>query len=191
MHFLGIAEQTAQLDDLSRFVGGAAAGQATAEISQKAPGAGTNQINIEVIRPGTLPGADGKKLPNANLADANFLNKYPRSFQLISALQKPINGQPHMGSIPMPSPQQVALGDSIFHGQVAGGTCTACHGQDAKGTAVAPNLTDSEWLNGDGSYLFLPVKYFNGYDPFMYWITSPDGKYPYDMALVMLKLYLG
>jgi mono/diheme cytochrome c family protein len=53
------------------------------------------------------------------------------------------------------SPQQVALGDSIFHGQVAGGTCTACHGQDAKGTAVAPNLTDSEWLNGDGSYDFI------------------------------------
>lgn len=54
-----------------------------------------------------------------------------------------------------PTPQQVALGDSIFHGQVAGGTCTACHGQDAKGTAVAPNLTDSQWLNGDGSYQFI------------------------------------
>jgi mono/diheme cytochrome c family protein len=53
------------------------------------------------------------------------------------------------------SPQQIALGDSIFHGQVAGGTCTACHGQDAKGTAVAPNLTDSQWLNGDGSYEFI------------------------------------
>ena len=53
------------------------------------------------------------------------------------------------------SPQQIALGDSIFHGQVAGGTCTACHGQDAKGTAVAPNLTDSQWLNGDGSYDFI------------------------------------
>jgi mono/diheme cytochrome c family protein len=49
------------------------------------------------------------------------------------------------------SPAQVALGDSIFHGQVGGGTCTACHGQDAKGTAVAPNLTDAEWINTDGS----------------------------------------
>ncbi len=53
------------------------------------------------------------------------------------------------------SPQQIALGDSIFHGQVAGGTCTACHGQDAKGTAVAPDLTDQQWLNGDGSYDFV------------------------------------
>ena len=53
------------------------------------------------------------------------------------------------------SPQLVALGDSIFHGQVAGGTCTACHGQDAKGTAVAPDLTDNKWINGDGSYDFI------------------------------------
>lgn len=53
------------------------------------------------------------------------------------------------------SPKLVALGDSIFHGQVAGGTCTACHGQDAKGTAVAPDLTDSQWINGDGSYDFI------------------------------------
>jgi mono/diheme cytochrome c family protein len=46
----------------------------------------------------------------------------------------------------------VALGDSIFHGRVAGGTCTACHGQAGQGTSVGPNLTDQEWLNTDGSY---------------------------------------
>ncbi len=45
----------------------------------------------------------------------------------------------------------IALGDSIFHGQAAGGTCYACHGQDAKGSAVGPNLTDAEWLHSDGS----------------------------------------
>lgn len=65
-----------------------------------------------------------------------------------AAAAKPVSGG-------APSPQQIALGDSIFHGQAAGGTCTACHGQDAKGTAVAPNLTDSQWLNGDGSYQFI------------------------------------
>ncbi len=53
-------------------------------------------------------GADGKKLPQANLADPNFLSKYPRSFQMITALQKQINGKPHMGDVAMPSPQQVA-----------------------------------------------------------------------------------
>ena len=45
----------------------------------------------------------------------------------------------------------IALGDSIFHGQAGGGTCYVCHGQDAKGSAVAPNLTDGEWLNNDGT----------------------------------------
>jgi mono/diheme cytochrome c family protein len=64
------------------------------------------------------------------------------------AAAKPAGGGPT-------SPQLVALGDSIFHGQVAGGTCTACHGQDAKGTAVAPDLTDNQWINGDGSYDFI------------------------------------
>ena len=49
------------------------------------------------------------------------------------------------------TPQQIALGDSIFHGKAAGGTCYACHGQDGKGSAVGANLTDSEWLNTDGS----------------------------------------
>ena len=60
------------------------------------------------------------------------------------------------------TPQQIALGDSIFHGQVGGGTCSACHGQDAKGTAVAPDLTDSQWLNGDGSYQFIVNTVTNG-----------------------------
>ena len=60
------------------------------------------------------------------------------------------------------TPQQIALGDSIFHGQVGGGTCTACHGQDAKGTAIAPDLTDSKWINGDGSYPFLVNTITNG-----------------------------
>ncbi len=50
------------------------------------------------------------------------------------------------------SPQLIAQGDSIFHGQVGGAACTACHGPDAKGTPVGPNLTDGEWLNTDGSY---------------------------------------
>jgi mono/diheme cytochrome c family protein len=61
-----------------------------------------------------------------------------------------------------PTPQQIALGDSIFHGQVGGGTCTACHGQDAKGTAVAPDLTDQQWINGDGSYDFIVKTVTNG-----------------------------
>ena len=46
--------------------------------------------------------------------------------------------------------------------QIFSGTCSACHGQDAKGTAVAPDLTDSQWLNGDGSYQFIVTTVTNG-----------------------------
>ena len=42
---------------------------------------------------------------------------------------------------------------SVFHGQVASSICYTCHGPEAKGTlTIAPNLTDSLWLHGDGSY---------------------------------------
>ena len=51
--------------------------------------------------------------------------------------------------------QSVALGDSVFHGTAAGGTCYTCHGADAKGTPLAPDLTDTVWLNGDGGYPFV------------------------------------
>ena len=49
------------------------------------------------------------------------------------------------------TPQLVALGDSIFHGQAAGGICFTCHGQGAKGSQIGPGLTDGQWLHGDGS----------------------------------------
>ena len=38
----------------------------------------------------------------------------------------------------------VAQGDTIFHNQ---GLCFTCHGPDAKGTTIAPDLTDDTWLN--------------------------------------------
>ena len=46
------------------------------------------------------------------------------------------------------TPAAIAKGDSIFHKT---GMCYACHGSNAEG-AVGPNLTDAEWLHGDGSY---------------------------------------
>ena len=58
-------------------------------------------------------------------------------------------------SLPVPAGATrdvVALGDRIFHGQVGGATCTGCHGADAKGTPLGPDLTRTDWLWGDGSY---------------------------------------
>lgn len=49
------------------------------------------------------------------------------------------------------NPAEVVLGDSVYHGLIGGAPCTGCHGQDAKGTPLAPDLTDNEWLWGDGS----------------------------------------
>jgi mono/diheme cytochrome c family protein len=60
------------------------------------------------------------------------------------------------------TPAMVALGDSIFMGTAAGGLCMTCHGPDAKGTQLAPNLTDQQWLNGDGSYQFIVTTVTNG-----------------------------
>ena len=49
------------------------------------------------------------------------------------------------------TPAAIAAGDSIFHKT---GNCYACHGANAQGL-VGPNLTDSTWIHGDGSYDFI------------------------------------
>jgi len=58
-------------------------------------------------------------------------------------------------SLPVPNgatKEMVALGDRIYHGQVGGATCVGCHGAAGTGTTLGPNLTDTQWLWGDGSY---------------------------------------
>jgi glucose/arabinose dehydrogenase/mono/diheme cytochrome c family protein len=57
--------------------------------------------------------------------------------------------------LPMPpgaTREQMLLGSRIFWGESAGGTCSGCHGSDAKGSTVGPNLTSGEWSWGDGSW---------------------------------------
>jgi mono/diheme cytochrome c family protein len=67
----------------------------------------------------------------------------------------PNAGATAAASLPVPNgatQEMVALGDRIFHGQVGGATCTGCHGAGGAGTPLGPDLTDSKWLWGDGSY---------------------------------------
>ena len=52
---------------------------------------------------------------------------------------------------PSPASAVIARGDSVYHGQIAGATCAGCHGGNAKGTPLAPDLTDNKWIWGDGS----------------------------------------
>jgi glucose/arabinose dehydrogenase/mono/diheme cytochrome c family protein len=67
----------------------------------------------------------------------------------------PDAGRADTASLPVPSgasKDEVALGDRIFHGEVADGTCAGCHGSDAKGSPQAPSLVDGNWYFGDGSF---------------------------------------
>ena len=57
------------------------------------------------------------------------------------------------------TPTNVTLPEGVTQEMVTAGaalwgtkTCFTCHGTDATGTALAPNLTDSTWLNVDGSF---------------------------------------
>ena len=81
----------------------------------------------------------------------------PAGTQTASASASPPEGiHPDAGAAPLPvppggSPDQVALGDRIFHGEAAGGTCSGCHGADAKGSEVGSDLADGHFIWGNGT----------------------------------------
>ncbi len=75
----------------------------------------------------------------------------------------PMGGGMMMGNSPKPAaePSRTATGcDSLTthlveQGRglfVGAGNCYACHGRDARGTRLAPDLGDTAWLDTDGSY---------------------------------------
>jgi glucose/arabinose dehydrogenase/mono/diheme cytochrome c family protein len=70
-----------------------------------------------------------------------------------------------IGELPVPkgfTKEQVALGNRVFHGEVAEATCGGCHGSDAKGSPIAPDLTSGKWLWSDGSLQGLEKTIKNG-----------------------------
>ena len=83
--------------------------------------------------------------------------------------QPPEGIHPNAGSVAaanLPTPpgqtkDQVALGEEIFHGR-SGATCTGCHGTNAKGTPLGPDLTAKHWLWGDGSVPSIAQTITNG-----------------------------
>jgi glucose/arabinose dehydrogenase len=66
---------------------------------------------------------------------------HPDAGRQVAALTPPPGG----------TKDQVSLGDRIFHGEVDDGTCGGCHGTNAKGTPVGPDLTTGKWTWGDDS----------------------------------------
>jgi glucose/arabinose dehydrogenase/mono/diheme cytochrome c family protein len=76
-----------------------------------------------------------------------------------AAANPPEGTHPNAGrgaaSLPVPrgaTHEMVVLGERIYLGQVGGAGCTACHGGNARGSPLGPNLTDQKWLWSDGSY---------------------------------------
>ena len=66
-------------------------------------------------------------------------------------------GPPEGTNIVLPVPEgssdeMVALGYRIFHGEVGGAACAGCHGANATGSGLGPDLTKGKWLWSDGSY---------------------------------------
>lgn len=59
--------------------------------------------------------------------------------------QQPTGGQQAGGTPPEgATDEMVAQGAQVFAGK---GLCMTCHGPQAQGTPLAPNLTDDEWIN--------------------------------------------
>ena len=67
----------------------------------------------------------------------------------------PNAGATATANLPVPegaTAAMVALGDRIYHGQVGGAPCAGCHGANATGSPLGPDLTARKWLWSDGSY---------------------------------------
>ena len=71
-------------------------------------------------------GSTGQDLPAADLSNPDLVSQYPRSLQLLALLRRDINGQPHMGDKPLPSPQEAAdITDHLLALSGIEGTSTA------------------------------------------------------------------
>jgi glucose/arabinose dehydrogenase/cytochrome c5 len=77
------------------------------------------------------------------------------SLQTVSTVSPPV-GKPAATS---PQPPEgthkdagtAGLGQQVFTGQVGGAACAGCHGSDAKGTPLGPDLSAGKWTWSDGS----------------------------------------
>jgi glucose/arabinose dehydrogenase/mono/diheme cytochrome c family protein len=73
------------------------------------------------------------------------------------AANPPEGTNPNAGDAALPVPagathEMVSLGDRVYHGEVGGAPCAACHGAIGAGTPLGSDLTKKEWLWSDGSW---------------------------------------
>lgn len=57
------------------------------------------------------------------------------------------------------TPEMVAAGEEVFMGD---GICYTCHMEGGVGGPLAPNLTDDEWINIEGTYESIVQNVING-----------------------------
>jgi glucose/arabinose dehydrogenase/mono/diheme cytochrome c family protein len=75
--------------------------------------------------------------------------------EIAEAPAKPPEGTHPDAGVPVPdgaTPEIVALGERVYHGQVGGAACMGCHGNSGQGSTLGPALTGKKWLWSDGSY---------------------------------------
>ena len=107
------------------------------------------------LRPtGLLAGADGALYVSDDEKGRIWRITYhgPAGLKTLTAAPAPkaAAGAGAGADLPVPpgaTAAQVASGNRLFHAQ----TCTGCHGADAKGSPVGPDLTTGKYLSGDGS----------------------------------------
>lgn len=76
------------------------------------------------------------------------------SFAVTAVAQEVWKERPPAGKLRAPpnaTLEQVRRGERIFHGELANGRCSICHGRDAKGTGNGNDLTLGMWIWSDGS----------------------------------------
>jgi glucose/arabinose dehydrogenase len=105
-----------------------------------------------IVYRGGAGAADAKPVPCPSLTES------PGPIAAASA-RPPEGTHPDAGSEtaglnapPGSTPAMVARGNRVYHGLDGGATCTGCHGADAKGTTLGPDLTANKWLWSNGSY---------------------------------------
>lgn len=131
---VGLAALTVLAAACSRPAAGAAGGASAGTMQAgMPPGAGQS------VSRGMMEGALGG-MPNMMGASTSDTSAAPRTVATRADTA---------ADCPPVSQAIVNSGRRVFSGA---GNCFACHAANAKGTTLAPDLTDTTWINIDGSY---------------------------------------
>lgn len=93
----------------------------------------------------TLGNFDGKLAWSSQGQHADQVKKYQERIAPVYAVY---DGMSHEDIAK--DPKAMGIGERLFQNN-----CAQCHGSDARGSKTFPNLTDADWLGGDGSPAYI------------------------------------